>query len=64
MEDGATCRAAGTVHTIGHSTRSLEEFLALLETHRIDALIDVRRWPSSRRFPRAPSVLTPPYADG
>lgn len=47
----ASCVAPRTVHTIGHSTRSLEEFLALLETHRIDALIDVRRWPSSRRFP-------------
>jgi uncharacterized protein (DUF488 family) len=40
-----------TVHTIGHSTRSLEEFLALLERSRIERLIDVRTFPGSRRHP-------------
>ncbi|MDR7567268.1 MAG: DUF488 domain-containing protein [Armatimonadota bacterium] len=39
------------MHTIGHSTRPLEGFLALLEAHRIQVLVDVRRWPTSRRFP-------------
>ena len=37
--------------TIGHSTRSLEEFLSLLREHRIDEVIDVRRFPASRRYP-------------
>ncbi len=39
------------VHTIGHSTRSIEEFLVLLQAHRIAALVDVRRFPGSRRYP-------------
>ena len=37
--------------TIGHSTRSLEEFLSLLRDHRIEGVIDVRRFPASRRYP-------------
>jgi uncharacterized protein (DUF488 family) len=39
------------IYTIGHSTRSLEEFLALLRRHRIEVLADVRAYPSSRKFP-------------
>jgi uncharacterized protein (DUF488 family) len=41
-----------TVWTIGHSTRPLETFLALLEHHRIEAVADVRRFPGSRRQPQ------------
>jgi uncharacterized protein (DUF488 family) len=37
-----------TVWTIGHSTRPLDEFLGLLEEHRIQALADVRSHPGSR----------------
>ncbi len=40
-----------TVYTIGHSTRALEEFLALLAAHGINRLVDVRRFPGSRRNP-------------
>jgi uncharacterized protein (DUF488 family) len=40
-----------TVWTIGHSTRSLDEFLTVLEAHRIEAVVDVRRFPGSRRLP-------------
>ncbi len=39
------------IWTIGHSTRDLEEFLGLLEQSRIDTLVDVRRFPGSRRYP-------------
>jgi uncharacterized protein (DUF488 family) len=46
------CDSPNTIHTIGHSTRTIEEFLALLKTHSIDLLIDVRRWPASRRCPQ------------
>lgn len=42
---------AETVWTVGHSTRSLEDFLALLAEHRIEAVADVRRYPGSRRWP-------------
>ena len=40
-----------TVWTIGHSTRSTEEFLATLAAHEIEAVVDVRRFPGSRRLP-------------
>ena len=39
------------VWTIGHSTRSLEEFIDLLKKHEIQLLVDVRRFPASRRYP-------------
>src|SRR5262245_57159823 len=46
-----SCEAPGTVHTIGHSTRAIEDFVLLLKTHGIALVVDVRRWPSSRRYP-------------
>lgn len=45
------CHSAKTIHTIGHSTRAIEVFLALLHAHEIQLLIDVRRWPASKRHP-------------
>lgn len=39
------------VWTVGHSTRSIDEFLAVLRAHDIEALVDVRRFPASRRLP-------------
>jgi hypothetical protein len=51
MARSADCEGPRTVHTIGHSTRPLEVFVTLLEDHRIQVLVDVRRWPTSRRFP-------------
>lgn len=38
--------------TIGHSTRSLEDFVALLKAHGVDTLVDVRTVPRSRRNPQ------------
>lgn len=38
--------------TIGHSTRSFEAFAALLQRERIERLVDVRRFPASRRHPQ------------
>jgi uncharacterized protein (DUF488 family) len=40
-----------TIWTIGHSTRSAEEFNEILLSHKIDALVDVRSFPGSRRYP-------------
>lgn len=40
-----------TLWTIGHSTRSLEEFIALLKDNGIEALADVRHYPGSRKYP-------------
>jgi uncharacterized protein (DUF488 family) len=39
------------IWTIGHSTRTLAEFIGLLEQNRIEAVADVRSYPGSRRFP-------------
>ena len=39
------------VHTLGHSTLTLEEFLGLLDAHGLEAIADVRRYPASRRHP-------------
>ena len=39
------------VYTIGHSTRPAEEFVELLQTNDVDMLVDVRRYPGSRRHP-------------
>src|SRR5690242_10213618 len=39
------------VHTIGHSTRTLPEFVTLLRAHGITAVADVRRHPGSGRHP-------------
>jgi uncharacterized protein (DUF488 family) len=39
------------IFTIGHSTRSAAEFLALLKAHGISGVADVRTIPRSRRHP-------------
>ncbi len=39
------------LYTVGHSTRTLEQFFELLTAHTIAALVDVRRYPASRRYP-------------
>ncbi|HEY2092653.1 MAG TPA: DUF488 domain-containing protein [Thermoanaerobaculia bacterium] len=37
--------------TIGHSTRSLDELVALLRENGVERLADIRRYPGSRRYP-------------
>jgi uncharacterized protein (DUF488 family) len=44
--------ASYPVLTIGHSTHSLEAFIALLRLHRVTALVDVRSAPHSRFNPQ------------
>ena len=38
--------------TVGHSTRSFADFLEMLHAQRIQLLVDVRRYPLSRRHPQ------------
>ena len=38
--------------TAGHSTRPIEELIGLLAEHRVELLVDVRRFPGSRRHPQ------------
>ncbi|HEX5538242.1 MAG TPA: DUF488 domain-containing protein [Methylophilaceae bacterium] len=40
------------VNTIGHSTRPLQEFVELLQGHKVKRLIDVRTVPRSRHNPQ------------
>ena len=40
-----------TIFTIGHSTRTLEEFITLLKNSDIQLLADIRSYPGSKRFP-------------
>jgi len=41
-----------TVWTIGHSTRTADEFREILVAHGIEVLVDIRRFPGSRRLPQ------------
>ena len=40
------------VHTIGHGIRPLEELVGLLTGAGVQTLVDVRRFPGSRRNPQ------------
>jgi uncharacterized protein (DUF488 family) len=48
----STESTSGTIWTIGHSTRSAEEFNHILSVHEIAVLSDVRTFPGSRRYPQ------------
>ena len=39
------------IWTIGHSTHPLEEFVEWLKAHQIEAIVDIRRYPGSRKYP-------------
>jgi uncharacterized protein (DUF488 family) len=39
------------IFTLGHSTRNFEDFLKILKKFQIELVIDVRRFPSSKKFP-------------
>lgn len=40
------------IYTVGHSNRETVELIGLLRAAGITGIVDVRRWPHSRRFPR------------
>jgi uncharacterized protein (DUF488 family) len=40
------------IHTVGHSTRSIEEFIEILKTYNTTLLIDIRAVPQSRHNPQ------------
>ena len=39
------------IWTIGHSTRTIDEFISLLKENEIKLLADMRAWPGSKRYP-------------
>lgn len=44
--------ATPTIYTIGHSTRTIDEFIELLKASKITQLVDVRTIPKSRHNPQ------------
>jgi uncharacterized protein (DUF488 family) len=40
------------IWTIGHSTRTIDEFISLLQANQIRLLVDVRSLPGSKRYPQ------------
>lgn len=40
-----------TLYTIGHSTHSVGDFIAMLQSFEVEALADIRRFPGSRKYP-------------
>ena len=40
-----------TLYTIGHSTRTWEEFVEVLKAHSVETVADIRSFPMSRRLP-------------
>jgi len=47
------------VLTIGHSTRTLDEFIRLLQAHGVSRVVDVRTVPRSRHNPQFNKTLLP-----
>lgn len=41
-----------TIYTVGHGTKAIEELVEVLTSAEIDLLVDVRRYPGSRRNPQ------------
>ncbi|MBK5270525.1 MAG: DUF488 domain-containing protein, partial [Bacteroidia bacterium] len=39
------------IWTIGHSTRTLDELIAMLKSFQIELVADIRSFPGSRRYP-------------
>lgn len=40
------------IYTVGHSTHSMTEFNNILQSFDIKVLVDIRRFPGSRKFPQ------------
>src|SRR4029077_7570557 len=40
------------IWTIGHSARTIDEFISFLQTNQIRLLVDVRSLPGSKRYPQ------------
>jgi uncharacterized protein (DUF488 family) len=65
MHGDAIPEYAGTLWTIGHSTREWDDFVALLHEARIECLVDVRRFAGSRRNPQySPIAMAPALQAG
>lgn len=63
IQAGNAKTTAGTLWTIGHSTREWDVFVGMLREVDIQCLVDVRRFAGSRRNPQfAPTAMAPGLA--
>ena len=44
--------ATKEIWTIGHSTRTIKDFVAMVQSFNIEMVVDVRHFPGSRKFPQ------------
>ena len=44
-------RTSHAIWTLGHSNHPIERFIQILHAHNIDIVLDVRRFPASRKWP-------------
>jgi uncharacterized protein (DUF488 family) len=59
MEEVTDADAPRAVYTIGHSNRSAEAFVALLQAAGVQMLVDVRKMPRSRTNPQFNTDVLP-----
>jgi uncharacterized protein (DUF488 family) len=52
VKKGLSERQELTIYTVGHSTRSIDEFIEILNAYNITLLVDVRTVPRSRHNPQ------------
>ena len=51
-ENGASAADAGVIYTIGHVAMPVEYFIDLLRRFEVTLLVDIRRFPGSRKSPQ------------
>ena len=42
---------AQSIFTVGHSTRTWDQFIHMVTAHGVRGIVDVRKYPASRRYP-------------
>ncbi len=52
MTSDSAAASGSTIHTVGHSTHPIEEFVELLRAHGVQRIVDVRTVPKSRHNPQ------------
>ena len=48
--------AVASIWTVGHSNHSFERFVEIVKSHGIERILDVRRFPASRKWPHFNAV--------
>ena len=51
LDTHGTVERPSTIHTVGHGTRTTEELVGVVKRAGVETIVDVRRFPGSRRNP-------------